>query len=70
MGLVSAMRNSGIEAGATECSGCRIQMEQGTSKPTVHPIKLLAKSYGLLSGPAPDGLDSLLTATSGLLTTS
>jgi Fe-S oxidoreductase len=70
MGLVSAMRNSGIEAGATECSGCRIQMEQGTSKPTVHPIKLLAKSYGLLAGPGPDGLDSLLTATSGLLTTS
>ncbi len=70
LGLVSAMRSSGIEAGATECSGCRIQMEQGTSKPTVHPVKLLAKSYGLLSGPGPDGLDTLLTGTSGPLTTS
>ena len=70
LGLVSAMRSSGIEAGATECSGCRIQMEQGTSKPTVHPVKLLAKSYGLLPGPAPDGLDPLLTRTSGPLTTS
>jgi FAD/FMN-containing dehydrogenase/Fe-S oxidoreductase len=70
LGLVSAMRSSGIEAGATECSGCRIQMEQGTSKPTVHPIKLLAKSYGLLAGPGPDDLDTLLTATSGPLTTS
>jgi hypothetical protein len=45
-------------------------MEQGTTKPTVHPIKLLAKAYGLLPGPAPDGLDGLLTATSGRLTTS
>jgi FAD/FMN-containing dehydrogenase/Fe-S oxidoreductase len=70
LGLVSAMRSSGIAAGATECSGCRIQMEQGTSKPTVHPMKLLAKSYGLLSGPGPDGLDTLLTGTSGPLTTS
>jgi Fe-S oxidoreductase len=70
LGLVSAMRSSGIEAGATECSGCRIQMEQGTSKPTVHPMKLLAKSYGLLAGPGPDDLDTLLTATSGPLTTS
>jgi FAD/FMN-containing dehydrogenase/Fe-S oxidoreductase len=70
LGLVSAMRSGGIEAGATECSACRIQMEQGTSKPTVHPIKLLAKSYGLLSGPGPDGLDSLLTGRSGPLTTS
>lgn len=70
LGLVSAMRNSGIAAGATECSGCRIQMEQGTAKPTVHPVKLLAKSYGLLAGPGPDGLDTLLTRTSGPLTTS
>jgi FAD/FMN-containing dehydrogenase/Fe-S oxidoreductase len=70
LGLVSAMRSGGIEAGATECSGCRIQMEQGTSKPTVHPLKLLAKSYGLLTGPGPDGLDSLLSGRSGSLTTS
>jgi FAD/FMN-containing dehydrogenase/Fe-S oxidoreductase len=70
LGLVSAMRSSSIGAGATECSGCRIQMEQGTSKPTVHPVKLLAKSYGLVSGPGPDGLDTLLTGMSGPLTTS
>ena len=24
-----------------------MQMEQGTSKPTIHPLKLLALSYGL-----------------------
>jgi hypothetical protein len=25
-----------------------MQMEQGTAKPTVHPLKFLALSYGLL----------------------
>jgi len=69
LGLVSAMRGGGVEAGATECSACRIQMEQGTTKPAVHPVKVLAKAYGLLEGPAPHGLDGLLTATSGRLTT-
>ena len=68
--LANAIRGGGIEAGATECSACRLQMEQGTSKPTVHPIKLLAKSYGLLPGPPPGGLDGLLTNSSGRLTTS
>jgi hypothetical protein len=44
-------------------------MEQGATKPAVHPVKLLAKAYGLLEGRAPHGLDGLLTATSGPLTT-
>jgi Fe-S oxidoreductase len=70
LGLVTAIRSSGAEAGATECSACRLQMEQGTTKPTVHPVKLLAKAYGLLPGSAPDGLDSLLTAGGGPLTAS
>jgi Fe-S oxidoreductase len=69
LGLVSAMRSGGVEAGATDCSACRIQMEQGTSKPSVHPVKLLAKAYGLLPGRGPHGLDDLLTAASGPLTT-
>ena len=70
LGLMSSLRGGAIEAGATECSACRIQMEQGTTKPTVHPVKLLAKAYGLLEGPAPHGLDGLLTTRSGRLTTS
>ena len=70
LGLVTAVRSGGIDAGATECSACRLQMEQGSSKPTVHPIKLLAKSYGLLPGSGPTGLDTLLTTPSGRLTTS
>ena len=69
LGLVSAMRNAAAEAGVTECSACRIQMEQGTTKPTVHPVKLLARAYGLLAGPGSGGLGQLLTATSGRLTT-
>lgn len=66
--LVSSIRNTGFDAGTTECSACRLQMEQGTTKPTIHPIKLLAKSYGLLPGPS--GLDALFTNPSGRLTTS
>jgi hypothetical protein len=44
-------------------------MEQGTTKPTVHPVKLLAKAYGSLEGPAAAELDGLLSATSGRRTT-
>lgn len=47
-GLISALRDGSVQAGATECSSCKMQMEQGTSKPTVHPLKLMAQAYGLL----------------------
>ena len=63
--LATAMREARVAAGVTECSACRLQMEQGTTKPTVHPVKLLAMSYGCL-----DGLDGLLSTTSGRLVTS
>ena len=46
-GLISAVREPTIQVGATECSSCKMQMEQGTSKPTIHPLKLLAYAYGL-----------------------
>ncbi|NLE39091.1 MAG: anaerobic glycerol-3-phosphate dehydrogenase subunit C, partial [Pirellulaceae bacterium] len=55
-GLISALRDPDIQAGTTECSACKMQMEQGTIKPTVHPIKLLAMAYGLM----PE-LDAILT---------
>ena len=45
--LISAIRNSPVQIGTTECSACKLQMEQGTTKPTLHPLKLLALSYGL-----------------------
>jgi Fe-S oxidoreductase len=46
--LISHMRRPEIQAGATECSACKMQMEQGTNKPTLHPLKLLALAYGLM----------------------
>ena len=47
-GLINTMRSTDIIAGTTECSTCKIQMEQGTTKPTIHPIKILAMAYGLM----------------------
>ncbi len=34
--------------GSTECSACRMQMEQGSGKRTLHPVQYLAYAYGLL----------------------
>jgi FAD/FMN-containing dehydrogenase/Fe-S oxidoreductase len=47
-GLTRALRNQNIHLGVTECSACKLQMEQGAAKTTMHPIKLLALSYGLM----------------------
>ena len=46
--LIQAMRQPQLLAGSTECSSCKIQMEQGTYKATIHPIKILALAYGLM----------------------
>jgi FAD/FMN-containing dehydrogenase/Fe-S oxidoreductase len=46
-GLMRRLREADIEIGATECGACRIQMEQGVTKRTLHPIKLLSLGYGL-----------------------
>ncbi len=54
--LINALRDPDIILGTTECSTCKIQMEQGVSKTTVHPVKILAYAYGF----SPQ-LDSLLT---------
>jgi Fe-S oxidoreductase len=58
--LLTAVRTGDFQIGATECSTCKIQMEQGTSKPTIHPIKLVALAYGLM----PE-LRQLINSTSG-----
>jgi hypothetical protein len=34
--------------GSTECSACRLQMEDGAGKRTLHPGQYLALGYGLL----------------------
>src|SRR5262249_50674690 len=46
-GLLRRLRDDDIDVGATECGACRIQMEQGATKRTLHPIKLLSLGYGL-----------------------
>ena len=46
-GLLKRLQDDDIEIGATECGACRMQMEQGITKRTLHPIKLLGLSYGL-----------------------
>jgi FAD/FMN-containing dehydrogenase/Fe-S oxidoreductase len=47
-GLIAALRETALQAGTTECSACKMQMEQGASKATIHPLKLLALAYGLM----------------------
>jgi FAD/FMN-containing dehydrogenase/Fe-S oxidoreductase len=37
-----------IQLGSTECSTCRIQMEDGGGKRTLHPVQYLALAYGLM----------------------
>jgi Fe-S oxidoreductase len=58
-GLLARLRDPKFQVHSTECATCKMQMEQGTTKPTIHPIRFLALAYGLL----PEG-DALLTRTS------
>jgi FAD/FMN-containing dehydrogenase/Fe-S oxidoreductase len=46
--LLTELRSGRHQLGSTECGACRTQMEQNAAIPTIHPIKLLAASYGLM----------------------
>ncbi len=46
--LISRMQQGDFGIGTTECSGCRLQMQQDSSTPTLHPLKLMALAYGLI----------------------
>jgi Fe-S oxidoreductase len=37
-----------VTYGSTECSTCRLQMEDGGGKRTLHPVQYLALAYGLM----------------------
>lgn len=63
--VLTAMRNSQFQVAATECSACKMQIEQAGNKSAVHPIKLLARSYGLIDS----DIDLFSPATSELLVT-
>jgi len=49
--LIDRMQQPDLILGTSECSSCRLQMEQGTTTPSVHPLKLLAAAYGLIDLP-------------------
>jgi Fe-S oxidoreductase len=51
-GLISSLRDQDLQAGATECSTCKMQMEQGSGKAVLHPLRILAAAYGLAPGAA------------------
>ncbi|TWT67659.1 Anaerobic glycerol-3-phosphate dehydrogenase subunit C [Posidoniimonas polymericola] len=53
--LLTELRTGNYDLSVSECSTCAIQMRQASPRPTLHPIKLLAASYGL-----PCGLDANL----------
>jgi len=46
--LINRMQQADLGIGTTECSACRLQMQQSTSTPTLHPLKLMALAYGLV----------------------
>lgn len=39
------LRDPQIQVGATECSACKLQMAQSTTKLVLHPIQILARAY-------------------------
>jgi FAD/FMN-containing dehydrogenase/Fe-S oxidoreductase len=46
--LLDELRRPRVLFGSTECSACRLQMEEGSGKRTLHPVQYLALSYGLM----------------------
>ncbi len=46
--MLHEMARPGVLFGSTECSTCRLQMEDGSGKRTLHPAQYLALAYGLL----------------------
>lgn len=46
--MLDEMRRPRVLFGSTECGACRMQMQQGSGKRTMHPIQYLALAYGLM----------------------
>jgi FAD/FMN-containing dehydrogenase/Fe-S oxidoreductase len=46
--MLEALAGPGTLFGSTECSTCRMQMEDGAGKRTLHPAQYLALAYGYL----------------------
>lgn len=63
--LFAELRRPRIQFGVTECSSCRLQMEEGAGKRTLHPVQFLALAYGLM----PELARRLATPAGGLVAT-
>jgi Fe-S oxidoreductase len=50
--MLQELARPDIRFGSTECSTCRLQMEDGGGKRTLHPVQYLALAYGLMPGMA------------------
>ena len=59
--LIEAMREESLTCGVTECASCKFQMEQGTTRPTIHPLKLMDWSYAGQCPPLSKGTGRLVT---------
>jgi Fe-S oxidoreductase len=46
--MLTELRRPELQFGSTECSTCRLQMEDGARKRTYHPLQYLALAYGLM----------------------
>ena len=46
--MIDALSRPRVQFGTTECSSCRLQMEEGAGKRTLHPVQYLALAYGLM----------------------
>jgi Fe-S oxidoreductase len=46
--MLDEVKRPAVQFGSTECSTCRMQMEDGGGKRTLHPVQYLALAYGLV----------------------
>ena len=46
--MLRELAQARVRFGSTECSPCRLQMEDGGGKRTLHPVQYLALAYGLM----------------------
>lgn len=46
--MLTELRRPEFRFGSSECSACRMQMEDGANKRTLHPVQYLALAYGLI----------------------
>jgi len=44
--VISKMRSARVSIATTECSGCKMQIEHGSDRKTLHPLKIVAHAYG------------------------